>query len=301
MPKPEFAKLNAFITVAEIGSFRGAAKQLGLSPSALSHAIRTLEEDLNLRLFNRTTRSVALTEAGQALLQRISPALDDLGQALDDASSNARRPRGHIRISASEESVQILMQDVLPSFLAKHPDIHLEFATETRMVDIVKDGFDAGIRLHEDVPLDMVAVPFGPPLRMVAVATPDYLAAAGTPKGPQDLLAHRCVRYRFESGALVKWEMVQGPSSHSLDVTGPLTLGNTNLMLSAALQSIAIAWVPYLSAAPHLAEGRLIHVLPDWAPTYTSAALYYPKNRHPPLALRLFAEAVRHRSDRCTD
>lgn len=281
------------MTVAETGSFRGAAKQLGPSPSALSHAIRTLEADLNLRLFNRTTRSVALTEAGQELLQRISPALDDLGQALAEASSNARRPQGHLRISAPEGSVKILLEDVVPKFLTQYPDIHLEFTTETRMVDIVKDGFDAGIRLLEDVPLDMVAIPFGPALRFAAVASPAYLAAAGTPETPQDLISHKCIRFRFDSGALFKWELEKGASSHALDVSGPLTLGNPHLMIEAALQSIAIALVPYLSAAPYLSDGRLVRILEEWSPTYTMGALYYPQNRHPPLALRLFAEAVR--------
>jgi DNA-binding transcriptional LysR family regulator len=292
------SELTAFLAVAEHRSFRAAAKQLGLSPPALSHAVRGLEESLNVRLFNRTTRSVALTEAGEHLLRRVGPALADLQEGIDEVASAGTRPSGSIRISAAEAGARPLLLNVLPTFLQTYPDIHVEIVVDTRLVDIVADGFDAGIRVLDDVPRDMIAIRFGPDLRFAAVASPEYLAGRAIPKTPQELMQHRCIRFRFASGALFRWELERHGSSANLDVNGPLTLGSTNLMVDAALAGIGIAWVPEYHVMEHIAAGRLIHLLPEWSPSLPGLSLYYPANRHPPAALRLFSQAVKEWADR---
>lgn len=281
------------MAIAEHRSFRAAARSLGVSAPALSQAIRNLEEHLNVRLFNRTTRSVALTESGAQLLQRIGPALGDLRDGLEEVAAVGKRPSGSIRISAAEAGAKPLILNVLPAFLAAYPEIHVEFVVDTRLVDIVADGFDAGIRVFDDVPRDMVAVKFGPDLRFAAVASPAYLAERPAPETPQELAHHRCIRFRFLSGALYRWELGRRGSSAVVDVTGPMTLGNTNLMVDAALTGIGIAWVPEYHVKEHIAAGRLVRVLSEWSPTFPGLCLYYPANRHPPTALRLFSQAVR--------
>lgn len=286
-------ELTAFVAIAQQRSFSGAARTLGVSASALSHAMRGLEARLELRLFNRTTRSVALTEAGEQLFQRVQPLLDDLEGAVNEVTSARNTPSGSIRLSASESSFTLLVRHVMPRFLEAHPNIHIECTADSRLVDIVAEGFDAGIRLFDDVPKDMIAVRFGPDVRFAAVASPDYLARHPAPQAPEDLKAHRCIRFRFTSGALLRWDLEHLGRSASLDVDGPMTMDNLNLMTEAALAGIGIAWLPRQQVEEHLRHGRLVHVLPDWGPYYPGACLYYPANRHPPLALRLFAEALR--------
>lgn len=293
MLRTGLSELTAFITIAEQRSFRAAARILGVSPSALSHTVKNLEESLNTRLFNRTTRSVALTEAGEQFLRRVAPALGDIQAAVNEMASSRDRPSGSIRISSAEAGAKLLIKNVLPAFLAAYPDIHVEFVVDTRFVDIVADGFDAGIRVFQDVPRDMIAVKFGPDWRFVAVASPAYLAQHELPRTPEDLKRHRCLRFRFSSGALYHWDLVRGAVSTTLDVEGPMTLGNTNLMTDAALAGVGVAWVPEYLVAEHVAAGRLIHLLPEWSPTLPGLSLYYPANRHPPAALRLFTQAVR--------
>jgi DNA-binding transcriptional LysR family regulator len=287
------SELNAFFAVAEQRSFSGAARALGVSPSALSHAVSNLETRLTVRLFNRTTRSVALTEAGEQLLKRAEPAIADLEAALDEVVAARNRPSGSVRISAAEAGARPLIQHVLPRFLAAYPNIHVEIVVDTRFVDIVAEGFDAGIRLHEDVPRDMVAVQITPSLRMAAVASPAYVSQHGEPKTPHELINHRCIRFRFSSGALYQWDLERRGRSATVDVNGPMTLGNTTLMVDSALAGIGIAWVPDYHITEHVAAGRLIHVLPEWSPTLSGLCYYYPDNRHPPVASRLLAQAVR--------
>jgi DNA-binding transcriptional LysR family regulator len=292
------SELTAFMAIADQRSFRAAARTLGVSPSALSHAMRGLEARLDVRLFNRTTRSVALTEAGEQLLRRVRPALADLEDAVNAVASARDRPSGSIRISASEAAARPLVRHVLPAFLAGYPEIQVEIVVDSRLVDIVADGFDAGIRVLEAVPRDMIAVRFGPDMRFAAVASPAYLERHKPPKAPQDLLRHRCIRFRFDSGALYRWDLQSRGKTANLDVQGPLTLGNLNLTVEAALHGIGIAWVPQSEVAEHLAAGRLVQLLPQWSPTLAGLCLYYPANRHPPTALRLFAQAVREWASR---
>ncbi|MGY4495492.1 LysR substrate-binding domain-containing protein [Pseudomonas sp. TE3610] len=286
-------ELTAFVAIAEQRSFSGAARAMGVSPSALSHSMRGLEARLELRLFNRTTRSVALTEAGEQLFRRVQPLLGDLESAVNEVTSERNTPTGSIRLSASESSFKLLIRQVIPQFLETNPQIHIECVADSRLVDIVADGFDAGIRLYDDVPRDMIAVRFGPDVRFAAVASPQYLARHPAPKAPHDLKAHRCIRFRFASGTLFRWDLDHLGRSASLDVDGPMTMDNINLMTEAALAGIGIAWVPEHQVEEHVQAGRLINVLPEWGPYYPGACLYYPANRHPPMALRMFAEAVR--------
>jgi DNA-binding transcriptional LysR family regulator len=298
MQRAGLPELTAFAAIAELKSFRGAAAKLGVSPSALSHTMRNLEARLGLRLLNRTTRSVALTEVGEQLLRRVIPALAELESAVTEIVSASHRPSGSVRISAAEAGARPLIREVLPDFLATYPDIHVEFVVDTRFVDIVADGFDAGIRIFDDVPRDMIAVPFGPDMQFAAVASPAYLAKYGTPTTPHELRRHRCIRYRFASGALYHWGLERAGESAVMDVDGPMTLGNTNLMVDAALAGIGIAWIPEYHVAEHVRAGRLVHLLPEWSPSLPGVCVYYPANRHPPLALKLFMQAVREWENR---
>ncbi|KPC55399.1 LysR family transcriptional regulator [Amantichitinum ursilacus] len=293
MLKTGISELTAFAVIAEQHSFRAAARLLDVSPSALSHAMRALEERLGARLLNRTTRSVALTEAGEKLLNRLRPALADIDEALQEVTNARERPSGSLRINSSEAAALPLIQHVLPGFLQQYPDIHVEFVVDSRMVDIVAAGFDAGIRIQEAVPKDMIAVKFGPDLRFVAVGSPDYFVRHAPPQVPLDLLHHRCVRFRFESGALYRWDLQLHGRPINLDVNGPMTVGSMRLAVEAALRGIGIAWVNQALVADALASGQLVQVLPDWSPAQPGLCLYYPANRHPPTVLRLFAQAVR--------
>ncbi|MBB5191168.1 DNA-binding transcriptional LysR family regulator [Silvimonas terrae] len=293
MLKTGVSELAAFMAVAEQRSFRAAARTLEVSPSALSHAMRALEERLGARLLNRTTRSVALTEAGEKLLNRIRPALTDIDDALQEVTNARERPSGALRINSSESAAMPLLQHVLPDFLARYPDIHIEFVVDSRLVDIVAAGYDAGIRIAEAVPKDMIAVKFGPDIRFAAVASPDYLARHAPPQVPLDLLKHRCIRFRFESGALYRWDMQWRGRPINLDVTGPITVGSMRLAIEAAVQGIGIAWINEAQIEEHLASGRLVRLLGEWSPSFPGLCLYYPANRHPPTALRLFVQAVR--------
>jgi DNA-binding transcriptional LysR family regulator len=293
MVRTGITELSAFIAIAEQRSFRAAARTLEVSPSALSHSMRGLEARLGVRLFNRTTRSVALTEAGEQLLNRVRPAIAELDSAVADLMAARDQPSGSIRISASESGAAQLIRHVLPGFIADYPEIHVEIVADGRLVDIVAEGFDAGVRLLESIPLDMIAVRFGTEMRMIAVAAPGYLATRRPPKAPHDLNEHRCIRFRFASGAIYRWDLERRGKSVNVDVPGPVTLGNTNLSIEAAVAGIGIAWVPEDQVAELLAAGRLVHLLKDWSPCFPGLCLYYPANRHPPPALRLFAKAVR--------
>jgi DNA-binding transcriptional LysR family regulator len=293
MKKAGLSELTVFVEIAEHRSFSAAARALGVSASALSHTMRGLEARLGLRLLNRTTRSVALTEAGAQLLQRVAPAIADLDDAVAEVIGAKDTPSGSIRISASESAARLLVREVLPCFLSRYPEIHVEFVVDSRLVDIVANGFDAGIRVLQDVPQDMVAVRFGGDMRFVAVASPHYLAQRGEPQEPHDLGKHRCIRFRFASGTLYRWELERLGRSASLDVDGPMTLGNLNVMVEAALAGIGIAWVPDYLVAEHIATGTLRQLLPEWSPSFPGLCLYYPANRHPPIALKLFSTAVR--------
>jgi DNA-binding transcriptional LysR family regulator len=271
---------------------------LGVSRSSLSHTIRALERNLGVRLLNRTTRSVAPTEAGEQMLRRLRPVLRDLDQALDTVADEGGHVSGVLRINANESAARLLLRIVVPLFLARHPQMTLDLVAEGRLVDIVEQGFDAGVRLAEAVPQDMVAVPIGDDLRFLAVAAPAYLAGRQALATPDDLRHHRCIRQRLPSGKLYRWEFAKHGQEVSVDAPGVLTLDHSGLMAEAAADGLGIAYVPEPVARPWLDDGRLATVLEAWCPTIPGLRLYYPGRRHVPAGLRAFIGVLTEASRR---
>jgi DNA-binding transcriptional LysR family regulator len=293
MVRPSLNDLAAFAAVANHLSFREAAGVIGVSRSALSHAIIALEGKLGVRLFNRTTRSVSLTQAGANLLARLDPVLQDLDQALDTLSEERGTPSGTLRINANKSGARILLDAVVPRFLDLYPDVELDLVSEGRIVDIVEQGFDAGVRLLEAVPRDMVAVKFGGDVRFIAVVAPSYLEGSATPKTPDDLRAHRCIRQRLPSGKRYRWEFAKRDVEIVVDVPGNLTLDDNDLLVQAAAAGRGIAYVPEHFAKPFLESSALVTVLDDWCPPTPGLALYYPRSRHLPSPLRAFIDLLK--------
>jgi len=285
--------LAAFAAVARHRSFRRAGAELTLSTSAVSYAIRALEERLGVGLFHRTTRSVALTEAGQRLLDRLQPALGQVHDALEEMNHFRAAPAGLLRINATRAAVHTQLGPRLASFLRAHPDVRLEVAQDDGLVDIVAEGYDAGVRLHEFVPEDMVAVPLGPPLRGLIVASPAYLRERDVPQHPRELVDHECVRFRFASGHLYKWQFERDGQALDIDVPGRLTLGDQHTILQAVLDGLGLAYVLEDAARPCLEDGRLVAVLQDWSEPFAGWVLYYPRQRQMSSALRAFVDMLR--------
>ncbi|SAI41126.1 LysR family transcriptional regulator [Bordetella ansorpii] len=293
MKSPTLTDLNAFVAVAAHRSFRRAADVMGVSHSALSLAMRGLEASLGVRLLNRTTRSVSLTQEGERLLARLTPVLADLDAALSDATAAAGQPGGVVRINGSEGAIRLLLQTVVPRLRSLYPRVELDLSAEGQLVDIVERGFDAGIRLAEAVPKDMVAVRMGPDLRFLAVAAPAYLASHPAPRTPDGLSRHQCIRQRLPSGKRYRWEFKKRDQEVMVDVPGALTLDNSQLMVEAAAAGLGIAYVPEPYAAPLLKTKQLVAILKDWSPPIPGLFLYFPANRHVPPALRALIDAVK--------
>lgn len=293
MIKPTLSDLEAFRAVAHHRSFRKAADALGVSRSTLSHTLIGLERNLAVRLLNRTTRSVSLTDAGARLLNRLDPVLHDLDMALDGLAEERGGPKGTLRINANKGAAEILLEKVVPSFLNRCPDVELDLVSEGRLVDIVAEGFDAGVRLAESVPQDMIAVRLGGDIRFIAVASPAYLANHAPPKVPDDLRHHACIRQRLPSGKRYRWEFSRNGAELSIDVPGVLTLDDTDLMVQAAADKLGIAYVPETAARKHLQAGQIVTVLDDWCPPFPGLVLYYPGYRLVPSALRAFIDIMK--------
>jgi DNA-binding transcriptional LysR family regulator len=291
--RPSLTELISFAAVATHKSFRAAADELRMSPSTLSHTVRALETRLGVRLLHRTTRSVALTEAGQGLLARVQPLIKEVYAAIGEIDNYRSKPTGTLRINSNVIGGRILLRHAVPKFLARHPEMHLDLVTEGRLVDIVAEGFDAGIRLAESVPQDMVAVAFGGTSRFVAVAAPAYLKKHGVPKTPLDLLRHSCIRYRMRNGRLYHWEFERRGNSVDVEVRGPLTLDEDRLMVDAAIEGVGIAFVPEQAASEATAGRKLIVVLDDWCPRFPGLRLYYPGHRQVPPGLRAFVDVLK--------
>ncbi|MGP2772950.1 LysR family transcriptional regulator [Serratia marcescens] len=278
--------LTVFLAVATHRSFHAAAVELEVTPSAVSHSIKALERRLGVRLLNRTTRSVAPTEAGERLAEQLRPALSSISQALHEVDEWRATPSGTVRINASEGAVRLVLRPLLAGFLREHPHIHLDIVCDGTLSDIVAEGFDAGIRLAEAVPQDMIAMRVSPPVRFVVIAAPGYFAARGRPATPQDLLHHNCIRFRFDSGTIYRWEFERDGVSESIGVTGSLTLTDQPLMVDAAIDGIGIAFVPEHLALEALHDGRLERALDAWCPAYPGLCLYYSGHRHVSGALK---------------
>ena len=293
MATDNLTHLAAFAAVARHRSFRRAGAELALSTSAVSYAIRALEERLGVGLFHRTTRSVSLTEAGQRLMERLQPALGQVNDALEEMNQFRATPAGLLRINAARAAVPTQLSPRLADLLRAHPDVRIEVTENDGLVDIVAEGFDAGVRLHEFVPEDMVAVPLGPPLRGMIVASPAYLAQHETPQHPRDLLRHQCVRFRFASGHLYKWQFERGDEMLEIDVQGRITLSEQTTIVRAVLDGLGIAYVLEDAARPWLASGQLVSMLEDWSPPFPGFVLYYPRQRQMTSALRAFVDLLR--------
>lgn len=294
--RPSASDLTAFVAVATHRSFRRAADELGTAPSTLSHAMRVLEERLGVRLLNRTTRSVSPTEAGFRLLERLQPALASLDEALDSVTAfqgNGGVVAGTVRINAPPLGVAMLIRDVLPRMAESFPDVTVDLVAEGRLVDIVAGGFDAGLRLTDSIPRDMIAVRFGRPVGFVCVAAPAYLKGTGIPKTPDDLMGHRCIRHRLPGGKLYRWEFERGKQTLMLDPPGAVILDDDRLMAEAAMQGLGIAYVADAAATAALKARQLRQVLSDWMPAKETFAVYYPGHRAVPPALRAFLDVVK--------
>ncbi|KAB0324797.1 LysR family transcriptional regulator [Janthinobacterium sp. PLB04] len=286
-------ELTAFAAVARLRSFRKAALERGVSASALSHALRALEERLGVRLLNRTTRSVTPTEAGQQLLARLAPAMREIDDALQDLSALQDVPAGKLRLNVPRPAARLLLAPMLASFVARYPRVQVEVVTDDGMIDIVRDGFDAGIRFGEQVAADMIAVPVGAPQPFVVVASPAYLAAHGAPSTPRDLLEHACIGRRFPSGRQYAWEFEQAGEGVSIAVGGPLVFDDDELMLRAARDGAGLAYVYEADARADIAAGSLVCVLERCLPPPPRYFLYYPSRRQMPPVLRAFVDMLR--------
>jgi len=285
------ADLRAISTVADAGSFRGAAKLLQISVSSLSHQVANVEKRVGIRLFNRTTRSVSLTEAGEALLLRVRPALNEIDAALEAVDHLRATPSGMLRLNTSEGGAERVLPLIL-DFLSVYVDMKVDLVTEGRLVDIVAEGFDAGLRLQEVIPKDMICVPLGQTEAFVLVASPTYLSARGRPNSPGDLLNHECIRARLPSGSLVSWELERNGEVVTPDVKGRLIAGSTDLSVLAARQHAGIAYVSLRSVQEDVDCGRLIQLLAEWTPPYPGLALFYPSRKLPSAGLRAFIDHV---------
>lgn len=283
----EYAELEVFLAVARERSFRRAADVLTLSPSAVSHTLRALEERLGTRLLNRTTRSVSLTEAGRSLESRLAPAFADIAGAVRSIVTGGDRPTGLLRLTVPRVAAQMMLAPVLGRFLALYPSINLEITVDDALIDSVADGFDAGIRLAEQVRRDMEAVPISGALRGVVVGSPDYLADNGVPASPEDLHRFRWLNYRQPfSGRLLPWEFSRDEETVTLSLAGPLASNDPDLLIAAALDGAGLACVTEATITDHLAAGRLVRVLDEWCPEFPGWQLYYPTDRHMAPALR---------------
>ena len=298
MDRIDLSALDSFAAIARHGNFRRAAIERGVSPSTLSQALRDLETSLGVRLLNRTTRSVALTEAGAALLKSLQPALGEIAAAVDEARSAQDEPSGPLRINAPEPAVDLVLAPMVADFLAAYPAVRLEIISETGLVDIVAKGFDAGVRWEESLAQDMIAVPLGPPQRYTVVATPDLIARYGAPQHPRDLLDRPCLRVRFPSGAEPPWEFERNGEVVKVAGQGPLITSSPALLLRAALDGAGFYAFFDGVVAPYLASGQLVSVLDDWSEPFPGPLLYYPSRRHPPSALRAFVAFVQERRRR---
>jgi DNA-binding transcriptional LysR family regulator len=293
MQRAGLADLSAFVAVATHRSFSRAAAELGLSPSAVSHTVRSLEERLDLRLLNRTTRSVAPTEAGERLLERLRPALRDIDDALEDANVFRDKPAGRLRLNVPRSAALLLLAPMMTRFIKAYPQMRLEITTEDRLVDIVAGGYDAGVRFGESVERDMVAVRIGPDLRMAVVGSPAYFRRHPKPQKPHDLHDHACIRFRLPSGGVYRWEFEKKGELLEVEVDGPLTLSDQQVMLQAALDGAGLAIVLENHARAPLKARRLIRVLADWCPPFPGYFLYYPSRRQVPAGLRAFIDMMR--------
>lgn len=301
MDQASLKELEAAIAIARRGTFRAAAIDLGISTTALSHTIGRLETSLGVRLFNRTTRSVSLTDAGHLFMQQVTPSLQNLHAALDVVREQRETPSGTIRINAAPFAARAIISPLVLEFLRRYPDMHVDIVTEGKMVDIVRDGFDLGVRVAGLVPSDMIAVSLGRPQRHAVVATPEYFDRHGKPNAPPDLLNHACIRVRLPDGSLFRWRFERDGEQVQVDARGPITLDEASLTRTAILEGTGIGYTFEQDILPDIETGRLVRVLQDWTPPYPGLCLYYPGRRNLSAGLRAFLELARSLARQTTE
>lgn len=295
MRDADLQDLLAFSAVAEARSFRGAAARGGMSASALSAAVRRLEERLGLRLLNRTTRSVQPTEAGQRLIERLAPALASVGEALDSVNAYRDRPAGTLRLNVPGVVARLVLPDLIARFMAAYPEIAVEVRAEDRFIDVLGEGFDAGVRYDERLEQDMIAVPLGPRWqRYVCIAAPDYLARRGIPQHPRDLLHHAAIRHRFLHGTMLPWEFERAGEVVTIAPPARLTTNSLELQRAAVAAGLGIAATFEGFYADLLAAGTVTEILADWSTPFTGPFLFYHDRRHVPAPLRAFIDFLKH-------
>ncbi|MFA5901029.1 MAG: LysR substrate-binding domain-containing protein [Hyphomicrobium sp.] len=292
----QFAQLTAFVAVAEHRSFTRAAQHLGLSTPSLSQAIRGLEENFGVRLLNRTTRSVALTEAGEQLLQHLSPVLEGVDNAIDAVNAYRDTPGGTLRLTVHPLAAITVIGPLMARFSSAYPSIDLDLSVDNACRDIVSEHFDAGVHLASNIAQDMIAVPLGGNFRIVTVASPEYLARYPGVDSPQDLAAHNCVRYRWDKAVANTWRFLRNGEHVDVGVEGSLTVNDHDLALRSALDGVGIVQLPEASVAPLITDGRLAVVLDGWQPNWGSFYLFYPSRRHIPFKLRTMVDFLRKES-----
>jgi DNA-binding transcriptional LysR family regulator len=294
MNREDWGSLAAFAIVAEERSFTRAAARLGVSPSALSHTMRRLEQRLRIRLLARSTRSVSTTEAGERLLGRAGPALEEISHAVEDLGRFLERPSGHVRITASRQAARMVITPALPRFVERYPQIVVEVLIEPGFTDIVAQRFDAGIRLGESLEKDVIAVPVTGQLRMAVVGAPHYFAKHQPPATPYDLRKHRCINFRLPAaGTIYKWEFERGRHSVEVGVEGPLVFDDGDMVIDAALAGVGLAFLIEDQVTSLVQAGALTRVLEDWCPPFPGFFLYYPGRRQVSPALGAFIDAIR--------
>jgi DNA-binding transcriptional LysR family regulator len=295
MSRGRLIELEAAVAVARRRSFRAAAAELGLSGTALSQAVAELEARVGVRLFNRTTRSVSPTPAGEQFVARIAPALAAIREAAEAVNQHRSTPTGVLRLNTSAGAARRILRPIVFEYLKRFPEMSVDIVTEGKLIDIVREGFDAGFRLAETVPADMISVPLGRDERLVVVGSPTYLAGRAPPIAPTDLAKHDCIRIRLPAGAVYRWEFEKEGEQLLVDVSGRLTLDDAGLIREATLAGCGLAYLSEWEVADDLHEGRLVQLLPDWTPPFPGVCLYYPGRRHVPAGLRAFIDLIQER------
>mgnify|MGYP003603146601 FL=1 len=288
--------LQAFVAVARDQSFTKAAAKLGITPSGLSHTIRTLEERLGVRLLARTTRNVAPTEAGERLLRAIAPLFDQITAEVEALGELRDTPRGTIRVTCTDDQIELCLRPMLAEFLKNYPEITLELYVDYGFTNVVEERFDAGIRLGESISKDMIAVRIGPDWRLAMMGSTAYFERNSAPETPHELTQHPCVNIRHRpSGAIYAWEFEKDGQAFTVKVDGQLVFNSIMHVLNAAVDGVGLAYVPEQLLAPYLADGRLVEILPEWCPTFEGYHLYYPNRRQTSPAFAAFVEALKYR------
>lgn len=293
MYRPGLHDLDAVVAIARKASFRAATLELGMSTTALSNAVRKLEANLGVRLFNRTTRSVSLTDAGRLFIEKVGPALQNIHGAMEVVRSQQATPSGTLRINAFAMAAREILSPLVLEFLRRYPQVHVDLVTEGRLVDIVADGFDLGVRGADLVPSDMIAVPLGRPQRYAVVGSPAYIVKHGKPRVPPDILHHPCIRVRLPNGTLYRWQFEKDGQTAQINVSGPITLDEASLARTAVLEGIGLVFFMEQDVRTDIEAGRLVRVLEDWTPPFGGLRLYYPGRRNLSAALKAFIGLAR--------